>query len=188
LRNDESIIKRCWAAVPNKFLIRLLRPTSEDQDNDETKNMNNLAVAVIHTFVNLLPNDLVSADKKFLEVIPPLVKVLNALDAATKMLAFQTLQVLVSSPSGAHVFARVEQGIAILTTADQEASLREWLRLYDIAINAAHDTESQDFLTKFLVGQLQAYEKKGILLQVLGSMASQIRASIQCISLADFAC
>ncbi|KAI9675425.1 MAG: hypothetical protein M1817_001329 [Caeruleum heppii] len=53
-----TIISRCWDAIPVRFLDRLLRATEgEKRTIEDAKNMVDLAVAVIHTFVVLLPSD-----------------------------------------------------------------------------------------------------------------------------------
>lgn len=59
LRKDATILKRCWDAVPAKFLDRLLRaPASLKNSKDESQSMVELAVAVLHAFLALLPKDL----------------------------------------------------------------------------------------------------------------------------------
>ena len=56
LQNDPKIISECWAAIPTKFVDRLLRAGESDKKSkEESKSMAELAVAVIHTFVVLLP-------------------------------------------------------------------------------------------------------------------------------------
>ena len=56
LQKDPKIIAECWAAIPTKFLDRLLRAgDSGKKSKEEAKSMVELAVAVIHAFVVLLP-------------------------------------------------------------------------------------------------------------------------------------
>ena len=148
LRTDEATIKKCWSAVPNNFLIRLLKPGK----NDDAKNMNDLAVAVIHTFANLLPaNEVVG--QKMLEVLLPLRAVLDDLSSATQMLAFQTLQCLVSTPAGAHTLSRFQGADLLDRGVDQEdvRYWREWIKLHDLAFSVAHDKERKKHLKNLLV-------------------------------------
>ena len=60
LREDQAVITKCWNSIPSKFLGRLLKakPT-EKRTKDEAQSMVSLAVAIIHTFVNLLPREIV---------------------------------------------------------------------------------------------------------------------------------
>lgn len=56
LRKDPGVIQRCWHAIPANFLDRLLKAgESEKKSEDEAQAMIQLAVAVLHTFVLLLP-------------------------------------------------------------------------------------------------------------------------------------
>ena len=59
LRDDGKIITECWTAISASFLDRLLRArakATEGKSKDEARDMVELAVAVIHTFAMLLPN------------------------------------------------------------------------------------------------------------------------------------
>lgn len=64
LRNDSNIVKSCWSAVPANFLDRLLRaPASLKNSKEESQSMVELAVAVLHAFLALLPEDLNDDEK-----------------------------------------------------------------------------------------------------------------------------
>lgn len=55
-QKDSKTIADCWAAIPTRFLDRLLRAgESGKKSREEAKSMVELAVAVIHAFVVLLP-------------------------------------------------------------------------------------------------------------------------------------
>ena len=54
LRSDPAAILAVWKSISSKFLHRLLR--SGCRKGDDGKNMLDLAVSVIHTFVLLLPD------------------------------------------------------------------------------------------------------------------------------------
>lgn len=58
LAQDSEDLKVLWETMSPKFLDRLLRaPQSEKVNSAESKNMVDLAVAVLHTFAILLPED-----------------------------------------------------------------------------------------------------------------------------------
>lgn len=57
LREDESIITGLWQSVSPKFLDRLLRSGSS-QSSKDAKDMIDIAVAVLHTFSTLLPDNI----------------------------------------------------------------------------------------------------------------------------------
>lgn len=56
LRDDPMIVTKCWAAISPRFLDGLLRATeTEGRSRLEARSMVELAVAIIHVFVVLLP-------------------------------------------------------------------------------------------------------------------------------------
>ena len=58
LRDSKETITRCWKGVPATFLDRLLKARpSEKRSKEEAQNMIGLAVAVIHVFLTLLPQE-----------------------------------------------------------------------------------------------------------------------------------
>lgn len=64
LRKDSNIVKRCWNALSAKFLDRLLRaPASLKNSKEESQSMVELAVAVLHAFLALIPEDLNDDEK-----------------------------------------------------------------------------------------------------------------------------
>ncbi len=85
LRSDPDITAKCWAAVPASFLDRLLRSNTSISGNEaaeksarsveETSNMVDLAVGVIHSFTLLLGS--VGSDAKLAGRTPALVAVLG---------------------------------------------------------------------------------------------------------------
>lgn len=61
---DPGMIRRCWAAIPAKFLDRLLRaPRNEERSKEESLSMVGLAVAVLHTFIVIFSTDLRDDEK-----------------------------------------------------------------------------------------------------------------------------
>ena len=72
LQSDEDTITSLWNCISPKFLDRLLRTGSNPgKDQKHSKDMLDLAVAVIHTFAILLPSD-AKQDPRFLNRIPKL--------------------------------------------------------------------------------------------------------------------
>lgn len=58
LREDEAAITTLWQSVSPKFLDRLLRSGSkQSSSSQDTKDMIDIAVAVLHTFSVLLPDE-----------------------------------------------------------------------------------------------------------------------------------
>lgn len=59
LREDPQIIAKCWSAISPKFLDALLKASeSHGRSKQEAQNMIELAVAVIHAFIVLLPPEI----------------------------------------------------------------------------------------------------------------------------------
>lgn len=75
-QNDPKTIQKCWEAIPSKFLDRLLKTgVKNDKPVEEARPMLELAVAVLHAFIILLPDD-IKRSKKLVDRVPML---LNAL-------------------------------------------------------------------------------------------------------------
>lgn len=76
IRNDERSIVSLWESISSKFLDRLMRTGSSGEGaGQNAKDMLDLAVSVLHTFVNLLP-DHAKAGSKLVGKIPLLVSCL----------------------------------------------------------------------------------------------------------------
>lgn len=73
IREDEPTITGLWQSVSPKFLDRLLRSGS-NQSNKDAKDMIDIAVAVLHTFATLLPEN-ARTDSSMVDRIPALVSV-----------------------------------------------------------------------------------------------------------------
>lgn len=74
LQEDPEIIQKCWETIPSRFLDRLLKAAANhDKPKDETQYMSELAIAVLHAFVVLLP-DYVKHSKKAVDRIPALLE------------------------------------------------------------------------------------------------------------------
>lgn len=76
LQNDPEIVKKCWEAIPVKFLDRLLKAgLKNEKPKDEAHPMLELAVAVLHAFLILLPDN-IKRSKKLVDRIPVLLEAL----------------------------------------------------------------------------------------------------------------
>lgn len=77
LQKDTAVVKSCWDAVSVKFLDRLLRaPGSSKNSKEDSQSMVELAVAVLHAFLGLLPEELTD-DENFLGRIERLLVALS---------------------------------------------------------------------------------------------------------------
>lgn len=59
IRQDEAALQELWASISSKFLDRLLR-TGSKPSSDNSKEMLDLAVSILHTFSILLPAESLS--------------------------------------------------------------------------------------------------------------------------------
>lgn len=74
LQSNKEVIVSLWSSISPKFLDRLLRTGSQaGSEAKNAKDMLDLAVAVIHTFAVLLPDE-AKQDSKLLNRIPRLAK------------------------------------------------------------------------------------------------------------------
>lgn len=72
LQKDGDVIQSLWDSISPKFLARLLKSGSQPgSDGSQSRDMLDLAVAVLHTFAVLLP-DAAKQDDKLLKRIPAL--------------------------------------------------------------------------------------------------------------------
>jgi hypothetical protein len=76
LRENEVQLERLWEAISPKFLDRLLRAEQNKKiSKDEARDMVDIAVAVLHTFIILLPAGVLD-DKRIIGRVPALVNAL----------------------------------------------------------------------------------------------------------------
>lgn len=76
LLKDPERLRSLWEAIPSKFLDRLLRSQQNEKvSRSDAKDMVDLAVAVLHTFSTLLPEDS-QKEKRLTGRAAPLVKAL----------------------------------------------------------------------------------------------------------------
>ncbi|KAK1751565.1 e9b59b6a-f39c-4d2a-9b94-75afe2ab05bc [Echria macrotheca] len=114
LREDEDTLISLWESIPPKFVDRLLRTGNKESSSTEdgasksrNRDMLDLAVSVMHTFVALLPGR-AARDSSMIGRIPLLVASLLHCSGDTLKAALETLISLVSKPEGAKVFVGVQ--------------------------------------------------------------------------------
>lgn len=76
LAQDQERLRTLWESISPKFIDRLLRSRPSDKVTaSEARDMTDLAVAVLHTFTVLLPEDC-QKDVRLVGRTPPLIKAL----------------------------------------------------------------------------------------------------------------
>ncbi|KAK3332458.1 Neurochondrin-domain-containing protein [Cercophora scortea] len=131
VRNDEGSIVALWESIPPKFVDRLIKTGSRQQGHTtapsgSANDMLDLAVAVLHTFAALLP-DQTKNDARVLGRIPQLVACLLHCSNDTARLVLETLLSLVSQPDGARVFNAVEDLTPLTEIAPSQPLVLETL-------------------------------------------------------------
>ncbi|KAK4241685.1 e9b59b6a-f39c-4d2a-9b94-75afe2ab05bc [Achaetomium macrosporum] len=146
VRSNEEAVVALWESIPPKFLDRLIRtgskhkaPDPSESSRRDSNDMLDLAVSVLHTFAALLPEH-AGQDSKLLDRLPQLVACLLYCSNDTTRLALETLLSLVSQPSGAQIFAAVED-LSPLTeiASSQPLALDTLLYAWLNAMTAATD-------------------------------------------------
>ncbi|UNI21514.1 hypothetical protein JDV02_007497 [Purpureocillium takamizusanense] len=108
LREDHQLVQALWSSISAKFLDRLLKTGSKSSSSNHTaRNMLDLAVSVLHTFIALLPQES-RGEAKLTGRIPGLVNALLYSSDETTNQVLQVLHTLVSTQGGAHALVQVE--------------------------------------------------------------------------------
>ncbi|KAI0841597.1 DUF1941-domain-containing protein [Hypoxylon sp. FL0890] len=124
LQSDTGVIISLWDSISPKFLDRLLRTGSQSgSEQNHSKDMLDLAVAVIHTFAILLPDE-ARRDEKLLGRIPRLTNAVLQSSKETTPVIIETLLTLITVPEGARIFAQLE--------------VDDWAPLIEIAPEQSH--------------------------------------------------
>jgi len=146
LRNDPDVISKCWSSISEKFLVRLLKAQPSDKrSEEESKSLVELAVSIVHTFVNLLPpNELESA--KIRDLCEPIGKSVSRLDPGSRISAFQILQSVAACPSNFSLFRdqSILSSLGDLAKND-ESALREYGRILRLLRNSGLDSNGSEF-------------------------------------------
>ena len=178
LRTDPRTVTRCWEAISPRFLVRLLRShASERCSEEEAKGLVELAIAVIHTFVNLLPTQVVDSES-VAQFCGPLVQRLPSIGPASVEIALQALEVLASTQHGAgSLLAREDpQWIVAASQAGQD-HLRELgrvLRAMQLADPSPHSRSRWDTVFARFLDTSEGAERQN-LLETLAEILSDAR-------------
>ncbi|KAH8805674.1 Neurochondrin-domain-containing protein [Xylogone sp. PMI_703] len=98
---NSAEVCRLWESISPKFLDRLLRAQiAGNGSRDQAKDMVDLAVAVLHIFTIILPDDIRKEDR-LIKRIAPLVNAIVQSSKSSTELILQTLLTLVSQVEGA---------------------------------------------------------------------------------------
>ncbi|KAI9731584.1 MAG: hypothetical protein M1834_004705 [Cirrosporium novae-zelandiae] len=139
LQHDQETILRCWEAIPAKFLSRLLKAKENDKKSkEEASSMVELAVAILHAFIVLLPSER-KEDEKFLGRIQGLMAVLvrrycclmkencslteltdHGSPPDTTIQVMQILLTLASAPRGASTILTVQDWSPLIEITPQQ--------------------------------------------------------------------
>ncbi|KAK1780317.1 Neurochondrin-domain-containing protein [Copromyces sp. CBS 386.78] len=156
LRNNQEAVRGLWKTVPSKFLDRLIktgsrsRQQSQSQSQSEgsgahnnARDMLDLAVAIIHTFAALMPEEN-KRDSRFTERIPNLVACLLNCSPETTKLVLETLSTLVTTPDGALAFISLEDVTTLIEIAPSQPLV---LDIFFYAwLNAMTSTQEKNLL------------------------------------------
>ncbi|OTB20377.1 hypothetical protein K445DRAFT_72027 [Daldinia sp. EC12] len=124
LQSEKEVIVSLWDSISPKFLDRLLRTGSHSSSEQKSsKDMLDLAIAVIHTFAVLLPDE-AKQDTKLLGRIPRLAKAVLYSSKETTQVIIETLLTLVATPGGAKSFVDLD--------------IDDWTPLIEIAPEHSH--------------------------------------------------
>ncbi|KAL2064316.1 hypothetical protein VTL71DRAFT_4810 [Oculimacula yallundae] len=119
LIDDPQRLRLLWEALSPKFLDRLLRAhRNEKVSKADSKDMVDLAVAVLHTFSILLPEE-AQRDKRLTGRIAPLVKALVQSPPETTKLILQTILTIVSQTEGALELMAIQDLTPLLEISNQ---------------------------------------------------------------------
>ncbi|KAF4997715.1 hypothetical protein FGRMN_3660 [Fusarium graminum] len=152
LRQNEQTVQSLWSSLSPKFLDRLLR-TGSKPSSENSKEMLDLVVSVLHIFAILLPEQAPS-DTKFINRIPLLVSsVLHSSDDTTKLI-LQLLHTLVSSQRGAQEFVKLQDFSSLTEIAPSHAQVLDILCF--AWINSMTSVEDPAALVRQVDGTIQS--------------------------------
>lgn len=150
-----------WRAIPKSFLLRLLKAQPPKSKEDDSRSMNSLAVAVIHTFANLLPAEQLE-NENFAVFCDSLIDALSRVDSTHKALILQSFQCIVSTKPGCHAFLVPVINFEHLWKAvcDSDEEIRQTLKLIRI-VHVAGDLSSSEkqqlgLVVQFLLGNAKS--------------------------------
>jgi hypothetical protein len=184
LRTDEENLLKCWNAISNKFLFRLLKAQENvSKSKHEARDMVDLAIAVVHIFANLLPAQLVG-ERKMVEFCEPLLNIIPRIDADSQRNAFQALQCIASTSSGGVALAAIKDWKPMIDAASRnEEVLTELFRLQRAAGKSGSLSDSQQAIlaavTESTIAAVKDYGKVDSIkiLEALAELTSEISVS-----------
>ncbi|KAI9641206.1 hypothetical protein NHQ30_010006 [Ciborinia camelliae] len=147
LDNEQQLVKNTerlqilWESISSKFLDRLLRAQLGKVDKAQAKDMVDLAVAVLHTFSILLPEN-IRRESQLTGRTGPLVKALVQSSPETTQLILQTLLTIVSQVEGSLELLKVEDVSPLTEIAPQYPLVLDILN-YTWANGSTINTEVQ---------------------------------------------
>ena len=171
-----EIIQRSWAALPVKFIDRLLKAKPrEGRSKEESESMVGLAVAVLHAFMEILSEP--EQDQKFMGRIPLLMSLLRSSPPKASSQIMQILHAIATTRDGSIVLFCADTGssesdqmptsylfVTVLLTDIRSTipSLQEKLHSADYSEISERLARAYDIISAFI----------GFLVQSLDSMAS----------------
>jgi len=160
LRNDPELVSKFWDALPARFLTRLLKTSTslEKGKPEDAKRLNEIAIAVIHTFVSLLPKSTILRDQKLTALCTHIADAISRLNPALRTRAFQILQALANEESNLQLVGDALEPWQRLTGED-EAALREYGRLIQIMRNIKGRTGQQLDYIDGLAAEMVSHNK-----------------------------
>jgi Neurochondrin len=185
ITRQPSALSRSWNAIPKAFLLRLLKTRpSEKINEDDARNMNHLAVAVISTFTNLLPVDEVDSEA-FVALCEPLINAIPNVEAPQKMLILQSLQCIASTRSGRNAFlysTNLFEALCQKVTEDQLlVQVMSLVRVLGVSEDLSKPQEQ--VFRKLVVSLLETYKSR---LDLVFKVLAEILNSKESIEKEDF--
>ncbi|TFB00826.1 hypothetical protein CCMA1212_007300 [Trichoderma ghanense] len=152
IRQNHEALQALWDSIPAKFLDRLLR-TGSNPSKPESREMLDLAVSVLHTFVALLPAEAIS-QPKFTERIPRLVNAALYGSDETLTMLLLLLFALVSSREGAMELVKMDDLSSLTEIAPSRAIVMDILR--HAWLNAMVAVEDTPYLANHIDQNVQS--------------------------------
>lgn len=143
---DLDKLRMLWESIPPNFLDRLLRAQlNENVSKQDANSMNDIAISVLHVFVNLL-SETSMKEQRVVARIPSLIKALTNTSNESKKLIIQTLIAIVSHLEGSIEFLSVQNLSSLISIVTQEPLV---LNLFHYAwVNVASFSDRVDIVRK----------------------------------------
>ncbi|RKF59259.1 Uncharacterized protein C16C4.02c [Erysiphe neolycopersici] len=117
---DPDRLQVLWESIPSKFMDRLLRAQlNENVSKQDADSMNDIAISVLHVFINLLPETCMK-EQRVVARVPSLIKALTKTSNESKKLILQTLLAIVSHLEGSLEFLSVPNISSLISIVTRE--------------------------------------------------------------------